>query len=68
MSRGGLDRPSTMRTANDQLRAARQRTASPTHAGECLSRQELAELVNRHAAIGEVAALRQRITAAVVGV
>jgi hypothetical protein len=32
--------------ANDQLRAARQRTASPTYPDECLSRQELAELVN----------------------
>jgi hypothetical protein len=33
-------------TANDQLRAARQRTASLTYPDECLSRQELAELVN----------------------
>jgi hypothetical protein len=33
-------------TANDQLRAARERTASPTYPDECLSRQELAELVN----------------------
>jgi hypothetical protein len=33
-------------TANDKLRAARQRTGSPTHPDECLSRQELAELVN----------------------
>jgi hypothetical protein len=33
-------------TANDQLRAARQRTASLTHPDECLTRQELAELVN----------------------
>jgi hypothetical protein len=32
--------------ANNQLRVARQRTASPTHPDECLSRQELAELVN----------------------
>jgi hypothetical protein len=32
--------------ANDQLRAARQRTASPNYPDECLSRQELAELVN----------------------
>jgi hypothetical protein len=32
--------------ANDQLRAARQRTASPAYPDECLSRQELAELVN----------------------
>jgi hypothetical protein len=32
--------------ANDQLRAARQRIASPTYPDECLSRQELAELVN----------------------
>ena len=35
-----------MATANDQLRAARQRTASLTHPDECLTRQELAELVN----------------------
>jgi hypothetical protein len=33
-------------TANDQLRAARQRTASLTYPDECLSRQELAELAN----------------------
>ncbi|HZD14502.1 MAG TPA: XRE family transcriptional regulator, partial [Pseudonocardiaceae bacterium] len=33
---------------NDQLRAARERTASPTYATECLSRQELAELVNAY--------------------
>ncbi len=32
--------------ANEQLRAARQRTASLTHSDACLSRQELAELVN----------------------
>ncbi len=32
--------------ANDQLRAARQRTASLTSPDVCLSRQELAELVN----------------------
>jgi transcriptional regulator with XRE-family HTH domain len=32
--------------ANDKLREARQRTASPTYPDECLSRQELAELVN----------------------
>lgn len=35
-----------MATANDQLRAARERTASPTHPDDGLSRQELAELVN----------------------
>jgi len=35
-------------TANDQLRAARERTASPTHPDECVSRQELAELVNAY--------------------
>jgi hypothetical protein len=35
-----------MATANDKLRAARERTASLTHPDECLSRQELAELVN----------------------
>lgn len=35
-----------MPTANDQLRKARERTESPSHAGEHLSRQELAELVN----------------------
>jgi hypothetical protein len=33
-------------TANDELRVARQRTASLTHPGDCLTRQELAELVN----------------------
>jgi hypothetical protein len=32
--------------ANDQLWAARQRTASLTYSDECLSRQEHAELVN----------------------
>jgi hypothetical protein len=37
-----------MPAANDQLRAARERTASPTYADECLSRQELAELVNAY--------------------
>ncbi len=35
-----------MAEANDQLRAARQRTASLTSPDLCLSRQELAELVN----------------------
>ncbi len=35
-----------MAAANDQLRAARQRTASLTSPDVCLSRQELAELVN----------------------
>ncbi|MGH3868695.1 MAG: XRE family transcriptional regulator [Pseudonocardiaceae bacterium] len=35
-----------MAEANDQFRAARERTASPTHQGMCLTRQELAELVN----------------------
>ncbi|MBV8541542.1 MAG: XRE family transcriptional regulator [Pseudonocardiales bacterium] len=35
-----------MVTANDRLRVARRRTASLTHPGECLTRQELAELVN----------------------
>ncbi|MBV9163470.1 MAG: XRE family transcriptional regulator [Pseudonocardiales bacterium] len=35
-----------MAAVNDQLRAARQRTASLTYPDECLSRQELAELVN----------------------
>ncbi len=35
-----------MAEANDQLRAARQRTASLTSPDVCLSRQELAELVN----------------------
>jgi hypothetical protein len=33
-------------TANDQFRAARQRTASLAYPDECLSRQELAELAN----------------------
>ena len=35
-----------MATANDQFRAARQRTASLAFPDECLSRQELAELAN----------------------
>ncbi|MGB6162261.1 MAG: XRE family transcriptional regulator [Pseudonocardiaceae bacterium] len=35
-----------MTEANDQFRAARERTASPTHQGLCLTRQELAEMVN----------------------
>ncbi len=35
-----------MATANDQLRAARERTASPSNPGMGLSRQELADLVN----------------------
>jgi hypothetical protein len=33
-------------TENDQLREARHRTASLAHPDECMSRQELAELVN----------------------
>lgn len=37
-----------MATPNDQLRRARERTASPSQSGECLSRQELAELVNTY--------------------
>lgn len=37
-----------MHTANDQLRQARERTASPTQPDECLSRQELADLVNAY--------------------
>ncbi|MGH4012020.1 MAG: hypothetical protein ACRDTH_28325 [Pseudonocardiaceae bacterium] len=37
-----------MAVANDQLRVVRERTASPTHPDECLSRQELAELVNAY--------------------
>ena len=32
--------------ANEKLRAARERTVSPIHPDECLSREELAELVN----------------------
>ncbi|MGW7531705.1 XRE family transcriptional regulator [Amycolatopsis sp. NPDC054798] len=36
---------------NDQLRQARERTESPTQSGECLSRQELADLVNQHIAV-----------------
>ncbi len=35
-----------MTTANNQFRAARERTASLTYPDECLSRQELAELAN----------------------
>jgi hypothetical protein len=37
-----------MATENDELRAARERTASPTHPDEGLTRQELAELVNAY--------------------
>ncbi|MGH3564508.1 MAG: XRE family transcriptional regulator [Pseudonocardia sp.] len=37
-----------MPTANDQLRTARELTASPTHPDECVSRQELAELINAY--------------------
>ncbi len=37
-----------MAIANDQLRAARERTASPTYPDDCLTRQELAELVNAY--------------------
>lgn len=33
---------------NDQFRRARERTESPTQPGECLSRHELADLVNQH--------------------
>lgn len=48
-----------MPAANDQLRAARERTASPTRPDECLSRQELADLVNawvwrRHEKVVEI--------------
>ncbi len=35
-------------TENKRLRAARERTGSRIHPGECLSRGELAELVNAH--------------------
>ncbi|WP_103354228.1 NB-ARC domain-containing protein [Amycolatopsis sp. CA-128772] len=35
-------------TENNRLRAARERTESRHHAGECLSRRELAERVNAH--------------------
>ncbi|MGH3873490.1 MAG: hypothetical protein ACRDSR_18600 [Pseudonocardiaceae bacterium] len=35
-----------MAAANNQLRGARERTASLTCPDECLSRQELAELAN----------------------
>ncbi|MBW0008504.1 MAG: hypothetical protein JO063_00060 [Pseudonocardiales bacterium] len=38
--------PTTVGPPNDQLRTARRRTASLTHPDECLTRQELAELVN----------------------
>ncbi len=37
-----------MATPNDHLRLARERSASRRHPNECLSRQELAELVNDH--------------------
>lgn len=37
-----------MAVGNERLRAARERTASLANPGECLSRQELAELANEH--------------------
>lgn len=37
-----------MAVANDQLRVARERIASPNHPDEGLTRQELAELVNAY--------------------
>ncbi len=37
-----------MVTANDQLRLARERTESPSQPGTCLSRPELAQLVNSY--------------------
>jgi hypothetical protein len=35
-----------MAESNDLLRRARENVASPNASGDCLSRQELAELVN----------------------
>ncbi|WP_433273073.1 ATP-binding protein [Actinosynnema sp. CS-041913] len=43
-----ITRGAMVGVGNASLRAARERTASRTHPGECLSRQELAELVNEH--------------------
>jgi len=42
----GLREGEAMATANNQLRTARERTASLTHPGDGLPRQELADLVN----------------------
>lgn len=44
----GLIEEEDLPDANDRLRVARERTASPAHTGESLSRQELAELVNAY--------------------
>ncbi|MFD9960281.1 XRE family transcriptional regulator [Amycolatopsis sp. NPDC058986] len=54
-----------MTTPNTRLRAARERTPSPHHPGECLSRQELADRVNAH--LWESRALRTEIDAGYVG-
>ena len=43
-----IGKVSTVPTTNEQLQRARERTESPSYPGECLSRQELAELVNAH--------------------
>jgi hypothetical protein len=40
--------PGPVKQPNQELRRARERTPSPSCPGECLSRQELAELVNAH--------------------
>jgi hypothetical protein len=37
-----------MKQPNEALRRARERSPSPSHPEECLSRQELAELVNAY--------------------
>jgi len=44
---------------NDQLRRARERTESPHATGEPLSRQELAELVNREAQLEMIGWVQQ---------
>ncbi|MFE0026860.1 XRE family transcriptional regulator [Amycolatopsis sp. NPDC059021] len=54
-----------MTTPNTRLRAARERTPSPLHPGECLSRQELADQVNTH--LWKTRALRAEIDAGYVG-
>ncbi|WP_202970563.1 helix-turn-helix domain-containing protein [Saccharothrix sp. ALI-22-I] len=48
MAKGEPSSEVIVRNENEALRAARERTESPAHPGECLSRQELAELVNEY--------------------
>ena len=54
-----------MATPNEDLRAARERTSSRQHPGECLSRQELADLVNAH--VWDRYAVRVEVDAGYIG-